>query len=424
MTDEETEQLATALGAPFFCTSIYIPPYRKAAVGRWKLTRSGIGLDRGYYSGLWTVQGMPLLLRRTNGAEQSWETWMSLSPHEIESQELGCRYAKGHTAVMGLGMGWVAINMALNPAVHKVTVIERDPEVIDLFGHSGALDGLRDDVMDKLRIVKADALEWRPDEAVDFLYADIWQRLEEPQTLDDVRRMQANVGAGQVYFWGQELAIHSLAALSAEMCCEEKWGEAVLQCVAGTTGLPLLLPDDFDYAGMIAEVARLRRDRRPAGIKTAAPPITLRPITDADMEFLYRVYASTRLAEMAVTGWSARQIEDFLRMQFGLQHTQYMRNNPSASFDIVSIDGMPAGRLYVVRSEEGIRIIDIALLPEFRRRGTGGRIMRGLVKEADAKGLAISLYVEMNNPVLPFYKALGFKEIELKGIYYHMERMR
>ena len=147
-----------------------------------------------------------------------------------------------------------------------------------------------------------------------------------------------------------------------------------------------------------------------------------RPITDEDMEFLYRLYASTRLEELAVTGWNDAQIEEFLRMQFGLQHSQYRQNYPGASFDIVLIDGAPAGRLYVDRTEDGIRIIDISLLPEFRGRGIGGRIMRGFVEEADAKGHGMSLHVEMNNPIVPFYKVLGFREKELRGIYYFMER--
>jgi ribosomal protein S18 acetylase RimI-like enzyme len=150
--------------------------------------------------------------------------------------------------------------------------------------------------------------------------------------------------------------------------------------------------------------------------------IRFRPITDEDGEFLFRVYASTRHEELAVTGWDESRVEAFLRMQFGLQHTQYLQNYPGASFDIVIIDGMSAGRLYVDRAEDGIRIIDIALLPEFRGRGIGGRIMRGLVGEADAKGLAMSLHVEMNNPVRDLYMSLGFREKERRGIYYYMER--
>ncbi len=256
---DTAEHLAAALGVALFRTDLYLPRYVEGHIGRWKMTRSGFSIARGYHSGLWGVWGMPVLLREGNGDGQAWETWMSLSPHEIESQELGCRYAWGHTAVMGLGMGWVAINIALNPAVRKVTVIERDPEVIDLFDYSEALGGLAAEIAAKIRIVRADALEWIPEETVDFLYADIWRCLEEPLTLDDVRRMQANVVAEQIYFWGQELTIHALADTPAGGGAD--WNDAVRRCVAEKIALPLLMPEDLDYPEMIATVVRQRRDK-------------------------------------------------------------------------------------------------------------------------------------------------------------------
>ncbi len=74
------------------------------------------------------------------------------------------------------------------------------------------------------------------------------------------------------------------------------------------------------------------------------------------------------------------------------------------------------------RKKDRMLIIDITLLPKFRKRGAGSRIMRGLAGEADTNGLMMSLHVERNNPILPFYKTLGFKEIELRGIHYYMER--
>ncbi len=125
--------------------------------------------------------------------------------------------------------------------------------------------------------------------------------------------------------------------------------------------------------------------------------ITFRSITDADLEFLYRVYASTRNEEMAVTGWNEADIENFLRMQFNLQHTYYRQTYPQAAFDIILIDGIPAGRLYIDRQQDKMVVIDIALLPEFRRRGAGGRIMRNLVEEVDKEGLLMSLHVERSS---------------------------
>lgn len=155
----------------------------------------------------------------------------------------------------------------------------------------------------------------------------------------------------------------------------------------------------------------------------AADAIRFRPVTAEDMEFLYQVYASTRLTEMAITGWSMAQIETFLRMQFELQHCQYVQNYPAASFSIICIHDVPAGRLYLDRSDELLLIIDISLLPNFKGRGVGGRILRDLVEDADAKGIVMSLHVEVHNPVRKLYTRLGFREMEQRGMYYCMERI-
>jgi len=407
---EQSESLAQALGVPLFQSSLYMPTYRAGRMGRWRLTHSGFGLDRGYYSGQWAVVGMPALLRDHQGEEL---TWMSLSPHEIESQELGCRYAYGHTVVMGLGMGWVAINIALNPAVERVTVIELDPEVIALFDHSQALSGLPEDIRNKLEIVQADALQWQANDPVDFLYADIWCCLEEPQTLDDVRRMQANVQAETIYFWGQELFIHALADHVG------LWPQQVQRCVAETIALPLLQPADFDYPQMIADVVRLRREHKPP---QAALQIKLRPITDGDIEFLFQLYASTRAYEQALIGWDDSDWEQFLRQQFSFQHQQYMRGYSNPSFDIVMVNGKAAGRLYVNRQGNEIRVVDIALLPHFRRRGIGGRLLRDLIVESDRTERFLGLHVEKNNPILDFYRDLGFCDSADRDVYLYMTR--
>ncbi len=150
--------------------------------------------------------------------------------------------------------------------------------------------------------------------------------------------------------------------------------------------------------------------------------LSFRPIGEEDLEFLYRVYASTRAREMALTGWSAEQVEEFLRMQFRLQHVQYTENYRNAAFEIILFDSEPAGRLYVDRRPGEIRIIDIALLPEFRRRGIGSQIMQDLTAEADRNRLPLNLHVEIDNPALGMYEGLGFKKVREAYPYYFMER--
>jgi hypothetical protein len=267
MTTAEVRHMAALLGVPLFSTDLFMPDYTPGTTGRWRMQSGGFVLDHGYHSGTCATFGMHVLLRNRDDNEHTWDTWMSLSPHEIESQELGCRHAYGHTAVMGLGMGWAALNIALRPQVRRVSVIERDPEVIALFTRSGALASVPAEAAAKIHIVQADAMAWRPDTPVDFVHADIWRTLAEPQALDDVRRMQANVQAACIYFWGQELLIHELAAQSAQEGSDpDRWAEAVRLCIAERIALPLLSPAGLDYPAFIAHVAAQRRARWPQGI--------------------------------------------------------------------------------------------------------------------------------------------------------------
>ncbi len=252
-----------------FSTDLYLPEYRLGTVGRWRLTRGGFAIERGYHTGTWCVWGLPALLRDTNGDGKTWETWMSLSPLEIESQGIAPRHAHGHTVVMGLGMGWVAINVALNPAVRRVSVIERDPEVIALFSWSNALANLPAEVKNKIEIIQADALKWRPDPGleVDFLYADIWRALEEPQTLAEVRRMQSNVRSEMIYYWGQELTLHAMCSPRlSDNSSSDHWITALRNCMDNDIGLPLLLPTDIDYVDLVRGVASQRSLRWPNGV--------------------------------------------------------------------------------------------------------------------------------------------------------------
>lgn len=152
--------------------------------------------------------------------------------------------------------------------------------------------------------------------------------------------------------------------------------------------------------------------------------ISFRPIstTQDDLNLLLSIYASTRQEEMEATGWSKKEINDFLRMQFFLQHNQYLENYKTAHFEIILFKNEDVGRLYVDRRKDDIRIIDIALLPQYRRLGIGSTIMGDLINESDQNQIPISLHVEHNNPALNLYENLGFKTLETKGIYYFMQR--
>jgi ribosomal protein S18 acetylase RimI-like enzyme len=152
------------------------------------------------------------------------------------------------------------------------------------------------------------------------------------------------------------------------------------------------------------------------------PNVALRPVEPGDEEFLYRVYASTREEELARTGWDETQKAAFLRMQFDAQSRYYEEHYRGAEFSVILSEGHPAGRLYVARWREEIRIVDIALLPWHRGMGIGTRLLNELVSESEESGKPLSIHVERFNPALRLYERLGFHVVADKEVYLLMER--
>lgn len=149
--------------------------------------------------------------------------------------------------------------------------------------------------------------------------------------------------------------------------------------------------------------------------------ITFRPITEADSDFLLRVYSSTRTEELAMVPWTEDQKAAFCRMQFHAQHTHYQQHYSDASFDVMERGGVPIGRLYVQRTAVEVMIIDITLLPEFRRAGLGTKLLRDLQEEARTAGKTLTIYVEKFNPAQRLYQRLGFQQTADEGVYLRME---
>ncbi len=149
--------------------------------------------------------------------------------------------------------------------------------------------------------------------------------------------------------------------------------------------------------------------------------ISFRPITDDDLDFLQKVYASTREEELSIVPWDEQQKAEFLQMQFGAQHQFYQEHYSDTSFDVIELDGQPAGRLYLQKRDDEHRIVDIALLPEHRCKGVGGKIMRNILDEAKQANLPVRIHVEHNNPAIKLYQRLGFRQTDDTGVYYLME---
>lgn len=150
--------------------------------------------------------------------------------------------------------------------------------------------------------------------------------------------------------------------------------------------------------------------------------LSLRPVTAEDDAFLLSVYDSTRAAELDQVQWEEGQREAFLKWQFEMQRREYDVRFPNADYALILIDDEPAGRIWIARTDEEIRLLDIAILTAFQNRGAGTILLQKLIDEAKATGKRLRHMVfVLNDNAHRFYERLGFVEIDDVGGYKHME---
>jgi GNAT superfamily N-acetyltransferase len=151
------------------------------------------------------------------------------------------------------------------------------------------------------------------------------------------------------------------------------------------------------------------------------PDVDFRAANSADLPFLKKLYASTRIDEMSVVDWTETQKTEFLDMQFEAQHRYYHEQFPAAEYLVVEREGEVIGRIYLDRRADEFRLIDIALIPEVRNQGLGKALLKDLLDEAAAARLPVRIHVERFNPAMRLYLRLGFKPLEDRGVHLLLE---
>jgi GNAT superfamily N-acetyltransferase len=160
-------------------------------------------------------------------------------------------------------------------------------------------------------------------------------------------------------------------------------------------------------------------------VLTAAGPlpasVILRPAATGDAEFLFRVYASPRRETLAPLGWDDRATDRYLRTQFEAEERDWLQHQPGAQCMVILREGLPVGRLYLARSPQEIRVMDITLLPEHQGRGIGSALLAGLLEEARRSRRTVRAHVERGSAALRLYSRLGFLHAATRGGTWMME---
>ncbi len=147
-----------------------------------------------------------------------------------------------------------------------------------------------------------------------------------------------------------------------------------------------------------------------AAVQIREASIHLRPTAVADEVFLLELYAQTRAEELMRSGMDALQREVFVQMQFRLRQAGYRATYPMAEDEIICTErGTPVGRVLVDRTQDGMRLIDIAIAAENQGQGFGTQMIRELQRECSAREWEMRLQVLKGSMAERLYRRLGFK---------------
>lgn len=134
---------------------------------------------------------------------------------------------------------------------------------------------------------------------------------------------------------------------------------------------------------------------------TVEPPARRRPATRYDQDLLRAIFTDSRSSWFAALPIPLASA--LLEVQFRAHRNDRQLRWPDAVDQIIELHGVPAGRLTVSVGAEEIRIIDLALLPGFRRQGIGSATLADVKQEATRHGLPLRMTVAKQRDGLPLW---------------------
>jgi ribosomal protein S18 acetylase RimI-like enzyme len=133
------------------------------------------------------------------------------------------------------------------------------------------------------------------------------------------------------------------------------------------------------------------------------------------------MYVAGRAGEFDGLALPHQQLADLLHMQFEAQRLHYEVHYPDAEHSLVLLGETPVGRMTVQYSRHELHLIDIAILPLFRRRGIATSLLEGLMADARERGVPVRLFVDPANPARNLYERLGFNVTGREGVDLQMQ---
>lgn len=128
--------------------------------------------------------------------------------------------------------------------------------------------------------------------------------------------------------------------------------------------------------------------------------IWLRPAKPRDYFFAISLYLDGAKRHLSKIGrW------DQLRLK-----TKFRRGYKQAQIQVICVGEKAIGWMQVAEFVGRLHLLQLHLIPHYRGLGIGTRLIKDLLRRADALGKSVTLYVMHGNPAKMLYLRLGFRQ--------------
>jgi len=150
----------------------------------------------------------------------------------------------------------------------------------------------------------------------------------------------------------------------------------------------------------------------------------LRPSTPQDEPLLFELFAAEKAAEFTAIGLTEAQYRPLLEMQYRGRAISYSAQHPEAESWIICLqqaaEATAVGQYLLVKTPQGSRIVDLAVLPQYRGQGIATQVLEQLALQSADSEEALSLRVMKGNRAIQLYARLGFHVVNEDEISYEM----
>lgn len=118
--------------------------------------------------------------------------WMEITPHEVNTMKDAINNANGNCVVYGLGLGYFAYMISIKDNVNKITIVEKDRNIIELF-KSKILPKFP--YISKIEIVEENALNYKVSDDTNYVFIDLWRDTNDaiPLYLKLIKKEKENI---------------------------------------------------------------------------------------------------------------------------------------------------------------------------------------------------------------------------------------